>query len=174
MADCTSNEAPPPVDAREQPIDVSQVRARLVRLAVKLVWNRDDAEEIAQEAFRLCLDKGMAPADPAFVPWLLRTVGNLCMNRRRARRFGPLEPWLERAPTESPSVFAERAERLSRVRAAIDELPEQQRLALVLRTMDGLNYEEIATVMELSVAAVRTHVHLARRRLMQKTGDSDQ
>lgn len=150
---------------------LEQIRRRLVRLAVKLVWHREDAEDIAQEAFRIAAAAGVSPGEDRFLPWMIRTVSNLCLNQRRRRKTESLEPYLERASGDSPDELAGHAERLERVRGAIGKLPDQQRVALVLRTMEQMSYEEVARVMELSAGAVRTHVHLARQRLAAMLGE---
>ncbi|MFH1417918.1 MAG: sigma-70 family RNA polymerase sigma factor [Planctomycetota bacterium] len=142
-------------------------RGRLMRLAVKLVWNREDAEDTVQEAFKLAMAKGPRQSGAALRPWLYRTVCNLCLNLRRRRRPEPLMPWLDVAEAAAPDSRLRRAEALSQLRAAIDRLPEQQRLALVLRTMERMDYARIAEIMTLSVSAVRAHVHLARRGLAE-------
>jgi len=145
-------------------------RRRLIRLAVKLVWNREDAEDAVQEAFKLAMAKGPRQSDAALCPWLYRTVGNLCLNLRRRRRTEPLMPWIEVAQAVAPDSRLQRAEALGGLRVAIDRLPEQQRLALVLRTMERMDYARIAEIMAISVSAVRAHVHLARRRLAEMLG----
>ena len=81
------------------------------------------------------------------------------------------------AVLEQAGVHATRepdgSQRLERLRADMEQLPDQQRIALVLRGMEGLDYEAIAEIMELSPAAVRTHVHLARKRLLSQAGEVD-
>ncbi len=145
-------------------------RQRLIRLAVKLVWNRDDAEDAVQEAFKLAMAKGPRQSAEALRPWLYRTVGNLCLNLRRRRRTEPLSRWIDVAETAQPDSRLQRAEALGGLRAAIDQLPAQQKLALVLRTMERMDYARIAEIMSISVSAVRAHVHLARRRLAEMLG----
>lgn len=153
---------------------IEQFRRRVVGLAVKLVWRRDDAEDLAQEAFRLAAASGISPGEGRYLPWLLRTVGNLCLNhRRRGRRQVPLEGHQAESSGGDAVDRLETAERLDRVRNAVAALPDQQRLALVLRTMEQMSYEEIASVMELSVPGVRTHVHLARRKLVELLGEDE-
>lgn len=151
--------------------DLAALRQRLVGLAVKLVWLRDDAEDIVQEAFKLAWGKKVRPSEPRFGPWMYRTVGNLCLNLRRRRRQEPLADWMDPPDASSPEEQAHRTEQLDRLRSAIQRLPEQQRLALVLRTMERMNYQQIADVMQLSRSAVRAHVHLARRRLAEWLGE---
>lgn len=147
--------------------DWSRLRGRLVAFALKLVWNRPDAEDVAQEAFRLALSSRQLPHE-RFEAWMFRTVANLCLNLRRRRRPERLEEWVELSGGEAPDAALHRAEQLERLRTAVARLPEQQRVALVLRTMEQMSYLDIAEVMALSVSAVRTHVHLARRRLVDE------
>lgn len=147
--------------------DWNGIRRRLEAFAVKLIWNRHDAEEIVQEAFRLAITNGLDAADPGSMPWLMRTVANLGLNHRRRRRLEPLDNHLEHDSNEQPADRILTAERLGALRDRIAELPSQQRLAITLRMLEELTYEEAARVMELSVAAVRTHVHLARKTLAE-------
>lgn len=143
------------------------LRARLVRLAVKLVWNAADADEIVQEAFRISMSSGVGFDEERYEPWMLRTVSNLCLNHRRKRRAVPLASWIDPGTSESPERIAERGEHLERVRGVIEKLPPQQRLAITLRGMESMGYEQIAEVMEISVVAARSHVHLARRAMAE-------
>ncbi len=134
---------------------------------MKLIWNQHDAEEIVQDAFRLAITNGLNAADPDAKPWLMRTVANLCLNHRRRRRLEPLNDHLEHDTHEKPADRILTAERLGALRDRIAELPSQQRIAITLRMLEELSYEEAARVMELSIAAVRTHVHLARKALSE-------
>jgi len=143
----------------------------MVRLAVKFVWNRDDAEELVQEAFKIAAAGGPGTGEERFGPWMVRTVTNLCLNHRRKRKPEPLQEWMDPPHEGGPAEAMEKAEQLERLRAAIDRLPPQQRAALVMRTMQQMGYDEIAEAMELSVSAVRAHVHLARQRLAGWMGE---
>lgn len=147
--------------------DPTAIRQRLVGLAVRFVWNRDDAEEIVQEAFRLALQNGIATHDSHFGPWMNRTVTNLCLNQRRKHRMQPLPD----DAVHPSSNAAETREQLEQLREQVTRLPDQQRTALTLRAMQQMSYAEIAEIMELSEAAVRTHVHLARRTLIKRSAD---
>lgn len=164
-------EGPPAAEQHAAP-PLDELRRRLVGFAIKLLWNRDDAEEIVQDAFQLALTKGPAVTDPAIAPWMYRTVTNLCLNQRRRRPHESIADWLDPVEAARPYDAAERAEALERLRAAIERLPDQQRIALALRSMEQMGYPEVAEVMQLSTAAVRTHVHLARRALANQLGES--
>lgn len=147
---------------------IEDLRRRLVRYAVKLVWNRDDAEESVQGAFTIAMEKGVSPSDERFGPWMFRTVGNICLNERRKRKYEPLADWIEHDTGEDAGAHAERVERLNRLRTAIAALPEQQRIAIVLRGEQQMSYPDIASVMELSESAVRGYVHQARKKLAEQ------
>lgn len=169
------NEArPPKTGVPSGPETLERLRTRLVRYAVKLVWNREDAEETVQEAFRLALSSPTAPNTLAdgFGPWMFRTVSNLCLNLRRRRKPEPLADWIDPSHDDTPESQRERAEQLQRLRDAIQTLPHQQRVVIVLRTMEQMKTSEIAETMAITTAAVRTHLHLARRRLAEILGDN--
>ncbi|HWL93958.1 MAG TPA: RNA polymerase sigma factor [Phycisphaerae bacterium] len=170
----------PSSDSRDRPVlapglspqaGLEDLRRRLVRYAVRLVWNRDDAEEMTQEAFRLAVEKKVTTADAKFGPWLFRTVSNLCLNARRRRQAEPLLGNIEPMHGESAEVLAQHVERLERLRNAVDKLPAQQRVAIVLRSEQQMSYDDIAGVMEISESAARGHVHLARKRLIELIGE---
>ena len=150
---------------------LDELRLGMVRLAVKFVWNRDDADELVQEAFKIAVARGPRTGEERFGPWMVRTVTNLCLNHRRKRKPEPLQAWMDVPMEGGPAEAAERAERLERLRVAVDRLPPQQRAALVMRTMQQMDYKEIAEAMELSASAVRAHVHLARQRLAGWVGE---
>ena len=149
---------------------MENLRRRLLSLAVKILWNREDAEEIVQDAFALALTKGQDFQGAAFGAWMYRTVGNLCLNRRRLRRHESPADWMDPAHTATPEAAACKAEQLSRLRDAVAMLPDRQRLALVLRTMERMDYERISEIMQVSISTARSHVHWARRRLAEILG----
>lgn len=165
--------APAPPNGAAWRAAVEDHRRSLVRLAVKLVWNREDAEDLVQEAFRLAVAKRITPAEERFGPWLYRTVSNLCLNHRRKRRAEPLAGWLESTDEVEPDARVRKVEQLTRLREAIQQLPDRQRLALTLRALEQMDYPRVAEIMELSVSAVRAHVHFGRVRLVELMTDAE-
>jgi len=164
--DAAADRSSPDVDAH--PIDWAAARARLVRFAVKLLWNRADADEVVQEAMALAVQKGAAAEGAHLDAWLTRTVAHLCLNRRRRRTAASLNDAALLASGAPPDRLAQRREELQRLRDAIACLPDRQRIAITLRAMEHQDYAEIARTMNLSEPAVRTHVHLARQRLAER------
>ncbi|MCB9853595.1 MAG: RNA polymerase sigma factor [Phycisphaerales bacterium] len=155
------------------PAALEDLRRRLVRYAVKLVWNRADAEEIVQDAFQIAVTKKIAIRDDQFDAWMFRTAGNLCLNHRRKHRPESLGDWIAASEARTPIESAMEVERLERLRVCISELPPQQRIALTLRWIEQFDYRDVAKIMELTESAARAHVHQARRHLADAMGSHD-
>ena len=108
-----------------------------------------------------------------FSTWLWRVVANRCLNRKakaswrdgaREAGEGALES-LHEDPARAPEASLLRAEEAARVRAAIDALPDRQRMAVLLSRFEELSYEEIAEALETSVSSVESLLFRARRAL---------
>ncbi len=137
-------------------------------LARRLMQNREDAEDLVQEAFLRALDR-IALFDPAyaFAPWFGRLLTNLGLNaldRRNRRTTVSADDDLP-SHTAGPAEVTERAEIRDRVAAAIATLPPRQRLIVSWHEVDGLSTQEIADQLEVAPETVRWHLHQARRTL---------
>jgi RNA polymerase sigma-70 factor (ECF subfamily) len=143
---------------------LEELRPRLVRLAVRLLWNIDDAEEIAQEALLCGCQQFGRLRDPAKRnAWLYRITINQAHNRARRRHPWPLPPDESVVALTTGDDPADGPGRLPlRIRQAIAQLPQRQQAALVLREIEGLAYEDIAAILDVRAAAVRLLVHRAR------------
>jgi RNA polymerase sigma-70 factor (ECF subfamily) len=141
----------------------------LVRYLTRRLGDRDWAEEVAQETFVRALRQSELQNERA---WLFAVATNLVRDeaRKDARRRRHLELLREEAKTESfveqPPTDLERAQERALARRAIDALTERDREALLMRE-EGLDYNEIAEALELSVASVGTTLSRARRRLVE-------
>lgn len=128
-----------------------------------------DAEDVVQDvlisAYRAL---GSSDGSIALKPWLYRVAHNRAIDhlRRPAPDLGEIYE-LNRPVSTDPAESSERRERLERLVAAIGELPEQQRSALLMREMDGLSYAELATVIETTVPAVKSLLVRARMGLVE-------
>lgn len=139
-------------------------------LAVARRMLRDDAEaeDVAQEAMlRLWRSSGRLEIGAYGArPWLRRVVSNLCIDRVRAGRNTTVTDEIpEQARPAQQEVTMERNEASARVDAALKELPERQRLALVLFHYEGLSQIEIGKTMGISDEAVESLLSRARRSL---------
>jgi len=146
---------------------------RVFGVALRMLGSRAEAEEIAQEVF-LRAHRAVADfrGDARLGTWLYAIASRLCLNRlaspdRRVARGDEVLADVA-APTPDAAAAAERAELDAALRAAIAELPEDRRLVLVLRDIEGLSYEEIAEALALEPGTVRSRLHRARLQLKEK------
>lgn len=143
--------------------------APLVRYLTRRLGDRDWAEEVAQETFVRALRQENLENERA---WLFAVATNLVRDeaRKDARRRRHLELLREEAKAadvvEPPPTDLERAQDRALARRAIETLTERDREALLMRE-EGLDYQEIAQALELSVASVGTTLSRARRRLVE-------
>jgi RNA polymerase sigma-70 factor (ECF subfamily) len=154
---------------------------RVVGTIAKMLGDEMDAEDLAQQVFiRVCKSAPRYEPTAKFTTWLFKITRNLVFNElRRRRRHGTQSldaegdddhlP-LQAADTSSkaPDTAMLDAEMQSAIQAAIDQLPEMQRMAIVLRRYDEFSYEEIAEILSLSVPAVKSVLVRARTELREK------
>ena len=137
--------------------------------AVRMVGSPDVASDMVQQALVQGFKKLGSCRNPDQVgAWLFRILSNRCRDHLRSprRRDIPLQVLPELATHRAdPSDDAARAEVRTRLGAALEQLTPEQREAFVMRYLEGLSYEEIAAVMNLSVAALKMRVHRAREAL---------
>lgn len=146
--------------------------ARVHALLFRLVGNHEDAEDLAQECFvKAHRSLGWYRSDCSFATWLYRIAVHLSRDhyRKRSRR-GPIAS-IEDAQLAPPARGGgprQRAQELEFqgvLRDALDALPHRLRTALVLRTLEGLEYDAIAEVLDIRPGTARVHVMKARRQL---------
>jgi RNA polymerase sigma-70 factor (ECF subfamily) len=141
-------------------------------LTLSATGQGEAAEELAQEAFCRAYANLDGLRDPAkFRSWLWGITRRVCQDwrRRRARNRETAEVSTSvAAPVDGPAREAELAERRSRVRQAVDELPEKYRIVVQLRHLQGLSYERIAGLVGLSLSGVSNRLAAAREMLRVK------
>lgn len=162
---------------------VRMYQRRAVSLAYRLLGNAEDAADVAQDAFVRAFRHLDQLADPGrFGPWLLRTVSNLSLNFRRSRASRAAMSLEDEAqlpdgarPTGRASGEASDAADLgplpaelqSAVTQAVAQLPEKQRLSLILFSVEGMPQKEVAEVLECSIELVKWNVFQARKKLKE-------
>ena len=153
-------------------------QTKVYNLALRMVGNEDDAFDMAQEAFlRAYSSIKSFRGDSRFSVWLYRLTTNICLDflRSESRRShgsltymgeGEDEKELE-IPDErfSPETLAEKNELRLAVRNALMRLPQDYRAILLLREINGLSYEEIASCLSLEAGTVKSRIFRARKKL---------
>jgi RNA polymerase sigma-70 factor (ECF subfamily) len=166
---------------------IRKYQRQAVAVSYRLLGNSHDALEVTQDAFLKAfssLDTLQKPA--AFGGWLMRIVSNLSLNYRRSRKtrksvplaevLGPQggesteahgggSEWMARAG--DPMRALEGRELGEKLKAALAQLPEKQRLAIIMFTIDEMPQKQVAEALGCSVEAVKWHVFQGRKKLKE-------
>lgn len=140
------------------------------RVAYGVLRHREDAEDVAQDAFARAHRHFRRLRDrERFRSWLVRMTWRLALDRRRGdRRRSLREQAVEESPagsTEHDAIAAERAAHLWR---AIDDLPEKLRKVIVLSAMEGHDVSEVARLLRVPQGTVKSRLFLARKGLAER------
>lgn len=145
----------------------------MLGLARRVLGNAADAEDVAQEAMlRVWTHAPRWQPLAAFRTWLTRVVVNLCLDRKRRAPWVDLEAAGELAdPKPGATEQAEHDERERLVAAAIGELPDRQRAAIVLTYTEGMSNAQVADILDTSVSAVETLLVRGKQNLRRALKD---
>jgi RNA polymerase sigma-70 factor (ECF subfamily) len=163
---------------------LANARPRLLAVALRMVRDRDDAEDVVQEALvKVCRHITRFEGRSAFTTWLHRIVVNAALDclRRHQSRFervagaeadeGPAP--LDAVDEETPELLVARAETGAVVRDAIAALTPSHQQVLALREFDGESYQSIAHLARVPVGTVMSRLHHARNRLATELARAD-
>lgn len=160
---------------------VERHQRRATAIALGLVRDENDAQEVVQEAFlRVYRSLATFEGSSSFFTWLYRIVHNLAIDvmRRPSRREvglpeqasiddGPNEPLVSRIDGSDPSDVVRRGEIRRRLEVALDALPPYHRGVILMREIEGMSYEEMATAMGVSKGTIMSRLFHARKKLQQ-------
>lgn len=160
---------------------VIKYQHRIIQLVNRYVKDPSEAQDVAQEAFiKAYRALGNFRGDSAFYTWLYRIAINTAKNYlvSRSRRYSDYQidiqdaEQVENAPQlkamETPEHLLLNDEIVTVIKAAIEKLPEEMKIAIMLREFEGMSYEEIAQTMECPVGTVRSRIFRAREAIDEK------
>jgi RNA polymerase sigma-70 factor (ECF subfamily) len=149
---------------------VQQETPRLLRMSLRLLMSSSEAEDVVQDVMLRVWTKaaGRPDADGSASGWLSRITVNACLDRLRKKPHFQLSADHD---VLDPRMDSEAAllnrERQQRITAAIDNLPDRQRIAVVLSYHEGLSNEEAAQALDVSISALEALLVRARRKLRE-------
>jgi RNA polymerase sigma-70 factor (ECF subfamily) len=165
---------------------VRRYQRQAVAVSYRLLGNSQDAQEVTQNAFlKAFTSLTTLQSHEAFAGWLMRIVSNLSLNFRRGRKtrqalsldeaVGSSEPssrqWIATGESTirdgNPLHRLQSEEMGQRLMEALNELPEKQRLAIVMFTIEQMPQKQVAQAMKCSVEAVKWHVFQGRKKLKE-------
>jgi RNA polymerase sigma-70 factor (ECF subfamily) len=163
---------------------VEHYQGAVYNLCLRMLGAQQAAEDATQEAFIAAFRNLRSFRGGAFRSWMFRIASNTCyddLRRRRSRRAESLDEARsdERQidppqPGPAPEELAEQAELRVAVHASLARLPDDQRLAVILCDLQGLDYAEISRVMQCSLGTVKSRINRGRLRmrdLLQEHGE---
>jgi RNA polymerase sigma-70 factor (ECF subfamily) len=164
---------------------VERHQRRAFAIAIALVRDESDANEIVQEAFlRVYRGLGAFEGTSSFFTWLYRIVSNLSIDvmrkpsRRESEPLDPArldagvdQPLVSRIDGSDPQDVVRRAEIRARIEAALAELPPYHRGVILMREVEGMSYEEMAEAMGVSKGTIMSRLFHARRKLQSALSD---
>jgi RNA polymerase sigma-70 factor (ECF subfamily) len=141
---------------------VRRHETRVYNVAYRLVGNADDAREASQEAFLTCVRKLRGfRFDSAFGTWLYRVTANASYDLLRRRKRAPTP--VEELPEEASTVDEAEGTALGvDVHDALQRIPEDFRLVIVLHDLQGVPYDEVAEIVGVPVGTVKSRLHRGR------------
>jgi RNA polymerase sigma-70 factor (ECF subfamily) len=162
---------------------VLQFQPLVIRTCIGFLHDEEEARDVAQDVFvEVYRSIDRFREESSLSTWLYRIAVNYSLNRIRSQKS---RPWFRRfmndegttvvdmpimaeGAQERPDELMEQDERKKILYQAIGTLPENQRVALTLHKFEEMSYKEIAGVMEISLSAVESLIHRAKKRLQKQ------
>ena len=154
---------------------------RLFNAMAHFCGNATEAEDVVQEAFlQAYLKLAKFQQNSQFYTWLYRIAHNAAISRKRRRRVEASvdknreDTGLEPVDAgDAPGDRMIREEQAAQVHQALATLSDEHREILILREMDGCDYEQIAETLDINVGTVRSRLHRARMQLRERLRELD-
>lgn len=152
---------------------VDKYKKPVLNTIYRLINQKEDAEDLTQEVFLKIYQSAEKYTPQAkFTTWLYKIVYNTSFSYLKKRKnFKPLSLEVESTiPDKALSIEEQviQAETAEGIKKAVDSLPVQQRMAIILKQYDDLSYEEIAEIMKTSVSSVKSLLFRARENLKDR------
>ena len=157
---------------------VTEYEKAVYAIAQRMTGNPEDAADMTQETFIKAYNSlGSFRGDSKFSVWLYRIANNVCLDFLRSRSRKPTvslsveddegeETQLDVADeSQSPELLLERGLTRDAVRRGLDTLPPDYKQILLLREIQGLSYEEIASALGIDLGTVKSRIFRARKKL---------
>jgi RNA polymerase sigma-70 factor (ECF subfamily) len=163
---------------------VKNYEEMVYNLALRLTNNKDEAEGVLQETFLRVLESlSTFRGDAKLGTWIYRIAANYALMRlrKRKRKFYSLDEYqldgdkdystFNRSIEENPEAMLQNNELRGAMDEAIESLPPKFKTAFVLKDVQGFSLKEVAEILEMNIATVKTHIHRARIYLRDKLAD---
>jgi len=148
---------------------VTPIKNRLFRFAMRMMDNATEAEDVVQEVLiKLWNGRGELSNIKNLEAWSIRLTRNLSVDKMRSKhaKTADLDEQFDAvSDAQNPAQYAESKDTLQQIHQLIQSLPEKQRLVLQLRDIEELSYKEIMEILDLSMNQVKVNLFRGRQRL---------
>ncbi|MGH3086267.1 MAG: RNA polymerase sigma factor [Rubrobacteraceae bacterium] len=146
---------------------VSRHQDAVFRVCFRVLGNREDAEDAAQEAFVRAYGKMSGfEGRSSFKTWMVRLTMNVSLNER-SKRKGPLPEVPMPAPAPDPERELLASETAEKVHEALKQLRPNHRAAIVLKDLEGLSFKEVGESLDVAEGTARVWAHRGRTKLKE-------
>ncbi len=156
--------------AEEFKIELLPIKNKLFRLSLRLLNNREEAEDIVQEIYLKLWDMRLKLKQYRSVEGLMVTMTrNLCLDRLKSKsnKFASLEYEPAHSTEDNQEQHSIRKDLVDRVKRSINQLPEQQKTIMHLRDIEGYDYQEISEITGFDLNYIRVNISRARKRIRE-------
>lgn len=163
---------------------VKNYETMVYNLALKLTGNSDEAEGVLQETFLKVLESLHSfRGESKLGTWIYRIAVNYALMRlrRRKKAFYSLDDYqindnkdystFNRSIEDDPEAMLYNTELRRAMEEAIDELPPKYKTSFIMKDIEGLSLKEVADILDMNIATVKTHIHRARLFLRDKLAE---
>lgn len=149
---------------------VTRHQTGVFNVCYRILHNRSDAEDLAQETFIRAFDKlHTFDLEREFGPWVRRVAANLCLNHIESQKpTAELDEERDEDKSPRPEKQVEVKERGEEIRQALASLPSNYRIVVELRHYQEMSYDEIAAELKIPLSDVKSHLFRARKLLAEK------
>jgi RNA polymerase sigma-70 factor (ECF subfamily) len=152
--------------------DILPLKNKLFRLALRITFDRAEAEDIVQDTLiRVWSKRDEWSQFESIEAYCLTVAKNLAIDRSQKKENRNLEltpDMEERADADGPYEQLEQGENMELINRLVNELPERQRIILQLRDMEGESYKRIAAILNLTEEQVKVNLFRARQKVKQR------
>ena len=148
--------------------EVLPVRHKLFRLALRYLNDTEESEDVVQEVFYKLWSKREALVKYKSVEAFAMVITkNQCLDRMKSKSYrqSELGEWNAPVATETPLMRTELNDEMNSINEIVNHLPEQQKLVIQMRDIEGMEFEEIGEILDLNLNAVRVNLSRARKSL---------
>ncbi len=155
---------------KEFKINLLPLKNKLFRLSLRILNNRDDAEDVVQEVY-IKIWKMQDKLDNLnnIEAFMMTVTRNLCLDKIKSKRnkFLSLNEEVAKHIESNPHDITEQADSVNKVKEVMQMLPEQQRTIIHLRDIDGYNFEEITEITGWDINYLRVNLSRGRKKIKE-------